>query len=322
LPLDLGIVIVTWNVKTLALQTLTSLVADLATSSLTSHIIVVDNASHDGTPQAIRETFPQVQVIDSGGNLGFGRGNNMGLQALGFGTDAPTESLPRAVYLLNPDTITQPGATRALYEGLFSDSDIGLAGAHLLNEDGTFQHGAFAFPGLRQLWAEFFPTPGRFLEGRFNGRYPRNWYNGTALFEVDFTLGATMMMRREVVQQTHGFDESFFMYAEEVDWGWRIHKAGWRAVCVPTARVVHLVGQSTSQVKPRSTINLWESRMRLFCKYFPRWKERLARLMIRIGIGRKYRALAHDTGLSEVDRAAMQEAYQRVIEMAKTGVKC
>src|SRR5215207_8596365 len=122
LPLDLGIVIVTWNVKTLALQTLQSLVTDLASSGLTSQIIVVDNASHDGTPQAIREAFPQVLVIDSGGNVGFGRGNNIGLRALGFGTDAAPESLPRAVYLLNPDTITQPGATRALYEALFSDS--------------------------------------------------------------------------------------------------------------------------------------------------------------------------------------------------------
>ena len=322
MPLDLGIIIVTWNVKTLALQALYSLVADLASSGLTSHIVVVDNASHDGTPQAVREAFPQVQVIDSGGNLGFGRGNNIGLQTLGFGTDAPAESLPCAVYLLNPDTITQLGATRALYEGLFSDSNIGLAGAHLLNGDGSFQHGAFAFPGLRQLWAEFFPTPGRFLEGRFNGRYPRAWYDSTALFEVDFTLGATMMMRRDVVQQTRGFDESFFMYAEEVDWGWRIHQAGWRTVCVPTAKVVHLVGQSTSQVKPRSTSNLWESRMRLFCKYFPRWKEQLARLMIRIGIARKQQMLLHDTSLSEADRAAMQGAYEQVIEMAKTGVKC
>jgi N-acetylglucosaminyl-diphospho-decaprenol L-rhamnosyltransferase len=322
LPLDLGIVIVTWNIKDFVLQALQSLVNDLESSNLTSHIVVVDNASHDGTPEAIRETFPQVLVIDSGGNLGFGRANNIGIRAFGFGTDIAADMLPRAVYLLNPDTITQSGATRALYEGLFSDSDIGLAGAHLLNEDGSFQHGAFGFPGLRQLWAEFFPTPGRFLEGRFNGRYPRAWYEGTALFEVDFTLGATMMMRREVVQQTKGFDESFFMYAEEVDWGWRIHNAGWRAVCVPMAKVVHLVGQSTGQVKPRSTMNLWESRMRLFCKYYPRWKERLARLMIRIGIGHKYNALQHDSMLSTADRTAMQEAYQRVLEMAKTGVKC
>ena len=322
MSLDLGIVIVTWNVQTLVLQALESVVADLASSGLTSHIVVVDNASHDGTPQAIRAAFPQVQVVDSGGNLGFGRGNNLGLKMLGFGTDAPVDSLPKAVYLLNPDTITQPGATRALYEALFSDGDIGLVGAHLLTEDGSFQHGAFAFPGLKQLWAEFFPTPGRFLEGRFNGRYPKAWYNSTSLFEVDFTLGATMMLRREVVQQTRGFDESFFMYAEEVDWAWRIQKAGWRAVCVPTAKVVHLVGQSTSQVRPRSTMNLWESRMRLFCKYYPRWKERLARLMIRVGIHRKANALLHDGALSEADRQAMQDAYQRVIEMAKTGVAC
>jgi len=322
LPLDLAIIIVTWNVKTLALQTLASLAADLASSGLTSHIVLVDNDSHDGTPQAVRDAYPQVQVIETGENLGFGRGNNVGLRALGFGTDTPAESLPRAVYLLNPDTITQPGATRALYEGLFSDSDIGLVGAHLLNEDGSFQHGAFAFPGLRQLWAEFFPTPGRLLEGRFNGRYPRVWYAGAALFEVDFSLGATMMLRREVIKQTGGFDETFFMYAEEVDWGWRIHKAGWRTVCVPTAKVVHLVGQSTGQIKPRSIVNLWESRLSLFCKHYPRWKEWLARRMIRIGIRRKQRALDRDAALSQADRAAMHDAYERVLQMAKTGVPC
>lgn len=322
MPLDLAVIIVTWNVKALALQTVDSLLADLATSGLTSHIIVVDNQSHDATPQALREAFPQIQVIDSGDNLGFGRGNNLGLRALGFGTEAPGETLPRAVYLLNPDTITQPGATRTLYEALLSDSDIGLVGAHLLNGDGSFQHGAFAFPGLRQIWAEFFPTPGRLIEGRFNGRYPRAWYNSSSLFEIDFPLGATMMMRREVVQQTHGFDESFFMYAEEVDWAWRIKKAGWRAVCVPTARVVHLVGQSTGQVRPRSTVNLWESRMRLFCKHYPPWKERLARLMIRIGIQRRQQALAQETALSAADRAAMHDAYQRILEMARTGVPC
>ena len=79
---------------------------------------------------------------------------------------------------------------------------------------GSFQHGAFIFPGLRQIYTEFFWTPGRFIEGQFNGRYPRSYYAGSEPFEVDFTLGATMMLRREVILQTGGFDEDFFMYCE------------------------------------------------------------------------------------------------------------
>ncbi|MBL8157791.1 MAG: glycosyltransferase family 2 protein, partial [Anaerolineae bacterium] len=175
----------------------------------------------------------------------------------GVGGEAYKVTLPKAVYLLNPDTITQPGATRQLYDALMNAPDVGLVGAQLAYEDGSFQHSAFGFPGLRQLWTEFFPTPGRLIEGRFNGRYPRALYERGQAFDADCVLGATMMLRREVVEQTGGFDETFFMYCEEIDWAWRIHKAGWRVQCVPAARVVHLAGKSTSQVRPQSVINLW-----------------------------------------------------------------
>lgn len=289
---DLAVVIVTWNVRELALQTLRTLYDDLAASGLSAAVWVVDSASADGTPDAIRRHFPHVNLIASDENLGFARGNNTALRRIGFGESAaPSSTLPKAVYLLNPDTITRPGATRTLYDALFSAPDVGLVGANLTYEDGSFQHGAFAFPGLRQLYAEFFPLPGRLREGRFNGRYPRARYNGAQPFDVDFTLGATMMLQREVILQTGMFDEDFFMYAEEVDWAWRIRRAGWRALCVPTAHVVHLSGQSTGQVSARSTRNLWESRLRLFRKHYPPWKRTLAMGLVRLGMLRRLRQL-------------------------------
>jgi hypothetical protein len=100
-------------------------------------------------------------------------------------------------------------------------------------------------------------------------------------------LGATMMIRREVIQQTGMFDPDFFMYGEEVDWQWRIHKAGWKICCVPEAHVVHLAGKSTTQVKAQSMINLWKSRLRLFQKHYPAWKEALARRLVAAGMTRK-----------------------------------
>lgn len=308
--MDLAIVIVTWNVRDLIQETLQSLQDDLAHSQLEAQIIVVDSASADDTAQIVREKFPNVTLIASEENLGFGRSNNLGMQQLGFGSEE--SDLPSAVYLLNPDTITQRGATQTLFDALMADSQTGLVGAHLTYGDGSFQHSAFAFPGLRQLWAEFFPTPGRFIEGRFNGRYPKTAYESGQPFEVDFMLGATMMLRTQVIQETGMFDPEFFMYAEEVDWQWRIRKAGWQILCVPQAHVVHLVGQSTSQVKPRSVKNLWESRLYLFKKHYPAWKYRLAKWMITQGMARKIRQAEQHNEASEV-----LAAYQHVQKMAR-----
>lgn len=291
---DLAVIIVTWNTCHLIGEALRSLLDDLTQSGLTHEVIVVDSASSDGTPDLVREHFPGVTLIASEENLGFGRANNVGMRHLGFA--GAERELPRAVYLLNPDTITRPGATRTLYDALMGDERVGLVGARLFYEDGSFQHGAFRFPGLRQLWAEFFPTPGRLIESGFNGRYPRRLYEQGQPFPVDFTLGATMMLKREVIQQTGMFDERFFVYAEEVDWAWRIRRAGWRALCVPAAEVVHLAGKSTGQVRPQSARYLWESRLRLFDKHYPAWKRFLARRMVAAGMRRKIRQ-THDAEL-------------------------
>lgn len=302
---DLAVIVVTWNTRALALETLESLYADLATSGLDADVYVVDSASSDGTPQAIAEQFPQVKLIASAENLGFARANNVALCEAGFDGSG---NAPRAAYLLNPDTHTQTGATRALFDALMSTSDVGVVGANLTYGDGSFQHGAFSFPSLRQLWVEFFPTPGRFIEGRFNGRYPRALYNGVTPFEVDFTLGATWMLRREVVQQVGMFDESYFMYCEEIDWAWRIRKAGWRILSVPTARVTHYGGQSTGQVRPRSIVDLWTSRLALFEKHYPAWKLAVARRLVAVGMARK--------AAREPD-PALRTAYLTVKRMAE-----
>jgi GT2 family glycosyltransferase len=283
---DLVVVIVTWNSAGEIRAALNSVLADLASTALDWRVIVVDSASTDGTPELIRADYPQVDLVASAENLGFGRANNLGLTRAGFGT----EKSPRAGYLLNPDTITHPGATQILFDALMSADDIGWAGARLEYGDGSFQHGAFRFPGLRQLWAEFFPTPGRWIEGPFNGRYPRALYDAGEPFDVDFTLGATMMLRGEMIRQTGMFDLQFFMYCEEIDWAWRANRAGWRVVCAPKAVVTHLGGQSTSKIRPQSVINLWTSRMQLYVKYYPKWKVVLASKLIAAGMARKVKA--------------------------------
>jgi GT2 family glycosyltransferase len=306
---DLAVLIVTWNVRDLALTALETLLDDLASSGLAASVHVVDCASGDGTAEAIAARFPQVDLVASSDNLGFAGGNNLLLRRIGFGVPGcDPDHLPRAVYMLNPDTATQPGATRALFDALMAQPMRGIAGARLAYGDGSFQHGAFAFPGLRQLWTEFFPTPGRWVEGRFNGRYPRALYEAGEPFTVDCVLGAAMMVRREAICAAGIFDPAYFMYCEEIDWAWRIHRAGYEAVCVPAARVTHFVGQSAGQVRPRSIVNLWTSRLYLYSKHYPQWKLKLARRMVAAGVLRRAR---------QTDDPAVCAAYETVYAMAR-----
>jgi N-acetylglucosaminyl-diphospho-decaprenol L-rhamnosyltransferase len=319
MPPDLAVIIVSWNTRDFTLDALRTLCRDLDANGPNAAVWVVDNASSDGTPDAVRHQFPQVTLIASDANLGFAGGNNLALRQIGF-SDTPgqpqaAQSLPKAVYLLNPDTLTQPGATRTLYDALFSLPRAGIVGAQLAYADGSFQHGAFRFPGLRQLLVELFPLPGRFYESEFNGRYPRTAYQRNAPFPVDHTLGATMLIRREAILQTGLFDEQYFMYCEEIDWSFRIRRAGWEIYTVPAAHVTHLVGQSTDQIRPQSVVNLWRSRFRLYQKLYSPLKFQAARLIARLGMRRQIALARRDFAagrLSAADRDALIDAYQTV----------
>lgn len=307
---DLAVVVVTWNNAAVIRAALSSLLDDLQASGLRYEVWVVDSASEDQTADILRRQFPAVHLVVSKANIGFAAANNLAMGKLGFGGAVRASATPAAVFLLNPDTVTHQGASRRLYDALMSRPEVGVVGARLTFADGSFQHSAFRFPGLRQIWAELFPTAGRLLEGSFNGRYPRACYAGAEAFEVDFTLGATMMLKREVVEQSGMFDEAFFLYCEEVDWAWRIRTLGWRILCVPAARVTHIGGGSTSQAGPGSLIQLWKSRLLLYDKHYPNWKRGLARRLVILGMRRK---------MSKLDAAdvELRAACQEVIEMAK-----
>lgn len=312
--LDLAVVIVTWNNQEIIDNALRSLLDDLQTTELTYQVWVVDSASSDNTVDLISTNFPHVNLIVSDENIGFSRANNLAMREIGFERDKLASELPRVVYLLNPDTVTHQGATQTLYTTLTDHDAVGGVGARLTFEDGSFQHSAFMFPNLGQIWTEFFPTPGRFIEGSFNGRYEKAEYQSNKPFSVDFTLGATMMLKREVLIQTGLFDEDFLIYCEEVDWAWRIHKAGWTILCVPQAHVTHLGGQSTSQVRAWSMLNLWKSRLHLYDKHYPTWKRWLARRLVMLGMRRKISQLDSQSPNYE----DVLSAYQTVYDMAKS----
>jgi N-acetylglucosaminyl-diphospho-decaprenol L-rhamnosyltransferase len=307
---DLTVLIVNWNVRDLLRTCLSSVYADLANSKLDTEVWVVDNASQDGSPAMLRADFPQVHLIVSPSNLGFAGGNNLALHRI------ETAVPPRYVWLLNPDTEVQPGATRALVEFMESRPEVGVTGARLHYGDGSFQHSAFGFPGLLQILFDLFPLPGRLYESRLNGRYPRAWYERKTPFPVDHPLGASMMVRWKTTRQVGFFDAEFHMYCEEIDWCMRIKRGGWQIYCVPAAEIVHHEGQSTRQVREDSFANLWQSRRRLYDKHYSPAKRWLAARLVRAGMRRKIRVTQQGLARGELEEsvaASYVRAYRKAM---------
>jgi hypothetical protein len=317
-PPPFAIIIVNWNVGDMLAGCLRSVEADLAESQLEGQIWVVDNASTDGSVAMLRRDFPRVQLIASEKNLGFAGGNNAALRAIGFVDKPPSPfrrgaggevDLPEAILLLNPDTEVQPGALRALFDFLKSNPQAGIAGARLVYGNGSFQHSAFAFPGLWQLAFDLLPLPDQLVESSLNGRYPRSAYASGRPFRVDHPLGAAMCVRREAIQQVGLLDERYRMYVEEVDWSKRIVAAGWAVYCVPAAQITHFGGQSTGQVRLSSFINLWTSRYQFYRKFYSPLKVRLAAQIVRLGMRRKARL---DAGAAQRGKLSQSELVQRL----------
>ena len=284
---SLGVVIVSWNVRDLLARCLYSLFAEVDRGQIEARVVVVDNASYDGSPDMIRSQFSRVELMAREDNLGFAKGNNAGLRHLGLGLSA--NSAPASCLLLNPDTEVQPGAIETLLDVMRSRSDAAIVTSRLSYGSGAFQPSAFHFPGAGQLYIDLFPVPGRFYASRLNGRYPRKLYAAGRPFEIDTPLGAVMLLRREAIEQVGFFDEEFALYCEEIDWAARFKEAGWKNLCAPAAHIIHHEGKSTSQVRVESFVKLWTSRQRLHTKhpqFAPMW---LARRIVIAGMKRKAR---------------------------------
>jgi len=296
--LDVAVIVVSWNVRDYLADCLRSVYADLERSQHTGTICVVDNHSTDGTQELLSTLFPSTRLLVNDHNPGFGAANNQGMRAT-------ASHNPRYFLLLNPDTLVRPGAIGNLIDCLEEMPEAGLAGARLVYGDGRFQASAFRFPGLTQLAFDLFPLPARLYESRLNGRYSRRSYRpGSDPFPVDHTLGAAMLVRRDVAEATGGFDESYHMYCEEIDWCWRIRDVGWSIYTVPDAEIVHFGGVSTRQMPAKSVLSLWTSRARLYRQHHGRLKYTLARQIVETGMKRKSRKAR----TSDLSQAYLQAA--------------
>ncbi|MCC6187868.1 MAG: glycosyltransferase family 2 protein [Anaerolineales bacterium] len=314
--MDLGIVIVNWNVGALLAACLDSIYLDLAQNSgqVSAAVCVVDNGSSDGSPAMLRRQFPRTLLIEAD-NRGMGAGNNVGLRAL------QAQIAPFAFLVLNPDTVIRPGALRQLAVFLRRTPRAGVVAPKLVNPDGSLQHGGFRFPGLIQAVLDLFPPRGRLralLNSPLNGRYLARAYAGGQPFQVDHTLGAAFAVRAATLAECGLFDETFQLYCEEIDWQWRMARAGWQRWIVPAAEVIHHGGQSTRQAPADSLLKLWMSRRRLYHRYQSPAVNALLSPLVRLGMRRHIRAnhrLSQRGQLTADERAAQNLALTEIIQV-------
>jgi N-acetylglucosaminyl-diphospho-decaprenol L-rhamnosyltransferase len=263
--LELSIIIVNWNTRDLVVGCLQSIYD--TTSGLEFEVIVVDNASCDGSLGMLRRRFPKVRLVENPENVGFAWANNQAIAV----------SQGCYVLLLNSDAVATPGAIQSLVSLADEKPRAGIVGAQLLNPDGSFQASHTPFP---TLWQEFLILTGlgRLVRGR--------WYPSRGPGEdqgpqiVDYVEGACMLARRRAVEEVGGLDEGYFMYAEEVDWCYAMNQAGWQVWYQPAAKVIHLGGGSSQNRRPQREADLYRSRVRFFRKHHGDRAARLLKLQI------------------------------------------
>jgi len=260
--IKISIIIPSWNTKDLLKNCLKSL------GSL-YEIIVVDNNSTDGTVKMIEKEFPNVLLIKNKKNVGFGAANNQGMR----------KAKGDYLLLLNSDTIVKNEAPLVMSQYLKKNSDVGVVGPKLLNEDGSLQPSAGPFPNLKISFIMLF------LE-HWLGDLVRSSFEKTK--EVDWVMGAAFMFKKEILNKVGFMDEGLFMYMDEVEWSFRIKKAGYKVVFNPQVEIIHLGGASSKTGRKGPILNIYRGLIYFYKKHYSGWQLVILKIMLKLKAALSY----------------------------------
>lgn len=299
--IELSIIIVSHNTVALLRNSLLSVNGNFI--GLPHEIIVVDNASRDGSVEMVALEFPHVTLIKNAGNLGFAAANNQGL-CLARGA---------FVLLLNSDTEVRPGALQHCIAFFRAHPDAGIVGCKLLNVDGSVQPSCESFLTLPNLFCESFFLEKVFPRSRLFARRTLSGFAYDRARQVDYVKGAFLMIRRRAFEDIGMLDERYFFYAEEMDWCYRARQKGWQVYFTPGGEVLHHGGQSSDPVAPATLVQLHRARYQFYRKYHHLFSSMLARLIMAGGAALRALLWALVVAYRSVfARARVHEARQRL----------
>jgi len=254
---DLSVIIVSYNTREILRACLDKVLQ--AGEGMNMQVIVVDNASRDGSAEMVQQDFPTIQVIASDINLGFAAGNNLGFK----------HASGRYIVLLNPDAMLPTDALQVAMQHMEENPDAGMGGARLLGRTGKLEPSARKFPSLLNEILVISGLAARFPGSRFFGRFDRSWDDPERPAKVDWVPGAFAIIRKSALLEIGEFDERFFLYYEEVDLCRRFNNGGWGIWYWPDIIVRHWGGESSKTVEhvefssSGSQLTLWRMRSAL-----------------------------------------------------------
>lgn len=255
---DLSIVIVSWNARDYLVNCLRSIAE--SEPAVSYEVIVVDNESSDGSPEAVEAEFPDVKLIRAGKNLGFAGGNNVGIRA----------SEGRHVFLINSDVVLVGACLDKLVKYLDDNPRVGLAGPRVLNSDRTLQLSCRRLPTKWNSFCRMLALDSAFPDSKFF----HGWKMGPAEHEgckpVEVLSGCFWAARRTAINAVGLLDEGYFMYAEDIDWCKRFKEGGWEIRYYPEAEAVHFGGASSANQPVRFFVEMQRADLRYWRKHHGR----------------------------------------------------
>jgi GT2 family glycosyltransferase len=253
-----SVIIVSWNAREYLRQCLASLTPDACRYPM--EIIVVDNASHDGSPDVVTKEFPHVRLIQTGANLGFAKANNIGIAA----------STGRYLALVNSDVKVLNDCITRLVDYCEKNPQVGMAGPRITGGDGKLQRSCRGFPNLWNMLSRALALDTIFPRNKLFAGFSLTYWPHDELRPVDILSGCFWLIRREALAKTGLLDENFFMYGEDLDWCKRFWKNGWKVVFVPGAEAIHYGGGSSANAPLRFFIERQRADLQYWKKHHSR----------------------------------------------------
>ena len=258
--MKISVIIVSWNAKAFLMKCMESVSRQSLRASASLEIIVVDNASADGSPEAVRQSYPEVRLIVNDENYGFAKANNRGIRA----------STGDYLFLINSDVVVSESCFEKSIQHMDEHPEIGMLGPRIVGLDGKVQRSCMGYPSLWNSLCRALALDSLFPRSRFFGSHLLTFWNHDETRPVEVINGCFWVLRRSAMEQVGLLDERFFIYAEDIDWCKRFNEGGWKVVFFADVEALHYGGASSANAPIRFHIEMQRANYQYWTKHHSR----------------------------------------------------